>query len=128
MISPFFLGKEDSLSEIKEGELYKVLNIEGKIFHLYYGYYEECERNNSLISPMPIYPDFKKSPQYTKEGLPFVTKMQDACQYYIGKRPKNFEGSECAECEYYKHGDELIGICKCTYNRINPKENGEEDG
>ncbi len=91
-----------------EGDLFKRFQIYGHEFEIFYGYYEDIERENPLIDPMPIYPDFLKEPQYTTDGLPFVTKMQDACEYYIGKQKIC---KECAECEYYKHGEELIGVC-----------------
>ncbi len=105
-----------SNSPNKEGNLFKILNIYGIRFEIYYGYYEDCERENSLVEPMPIYPDFLKEPQFTSDGLPFVTKMQDACRYYKGNR-KNF--MECAECEYYENGEDLIGVC------TNPTRKGQ---
>ena len=98
----------------QEGEIYKVIRIHGKAFEIPYGYYEECERNNLHVEPMPIYPDFSEAPCYTAEGMPFVTKMQDACSYYRGK-PSDYR--ECADCEYYMHGDELLGACTCPKNR-----------
>ncbi len=98
----------------KEGELYKIVNINGHIFELYYGYYEECERKNPDIEPMPIYPNFIKNPKYTNDDFAFVTKMQDACKHYKGKQG---QFNECAECEHYLHGDDLIGICTCLNNK-----------
>ncbi len=92
----------------KEGDLFKRFQLYGHEFEIFYGYYEDIERENPLIDPMPIYPDFLKEPQYTTDGLPFVTKMQDACEYYKGDEEKF---KECAECEYYENGEELIGIC-----------------
>ena len=98
----------------REGDLYKVVVLHGHSFPLYYGYYEEFERENTSVEPMPIYPDFLKKPKYTQDGYPFVTKMQDACTHYKGI---SNEFSECAECEYYLHGDELLGICTCPENK-----------
>lgn len=106
-------------SNIKEGSIYKVINLYGQEFVLYYGYYEECERLSPDIEPMPIYPDFVKEPKYTPEGFPFVTKMQDACRHYKGKDTKF---KDCAECNHYLHGDELLGICTCFKNRNGFKE------
>lgn len=102
----------------REGALYKVVDLHGQQFPLYYGYYEEWERGKPGVEPMPIYPDFLARPQYTAEGFPFVTKMQDPCKHYRGK-----EGSfqDCAECSYYRHGDELIGICVCPENKQREK-------
>ena len=101
-----------------EGELYKRLDINGCVFEIKYGYYEECDRNNPLVEPMPIYPDFIKNPVYTNEGFPFVTKMQDVCEHYKGME---IVDKGCAECEYYNHGDELIGTCTCINNKKEKK-------
>lgn len=105
---------EQKRTPFKEGDLYKVVSAFGETFELYYGYYEECERENMTVEPMPIYPDFTREPKYTKEDFAFVTKMQDACRHYIGRPGKN---QECAECQYYAHGDELLGICTCKENK-----------
>ena len=63
---------------------------------------------------MPIYPDFRQNPHYTKEGFPFATKMQDACSHYAGV---NTDQPECAECIWYRHGQDLLGICLCPNTR-----------
>ena len=97
-----------------EGELYKRLEIYGCVFEIKYGYYEECDRANPLVEPMPIYPDFIKNPIYTADGFPCVTKMQDICMHYEGNDDVD---NGCAECIYYKHGDELVGICTCGSNK-----------
>ena len=106
-----------------EGNLYKILQVGGRAFPLYYGYYDECDRRNILVEPMPIYPDFLEEPSYTAEGFPFVTKMQDACGHYVG-----IENGceECAECFWYRHGQELLGICVCPENKLadGPVESG----
>ena len=115
MISHLFpQDTEPQMSVCQEGDLYKIVNIHGRTFKLYYGYYEDCDRENPAVDPMPIYPDFLKEPQYTDEGFSFVTKMQDACRHYKGKAGKF---NDCAECQYYMHGDELLGICTCPKNK-----------
>ena len=106
---------QDNALVPKEGELYKVINLHGHTFPLYYGYYEACERENPAVEPMPIYPDFLKEPRYTSEGFAFVTKMQDSCKHYKGK-PGVF--NECAECQHYLNGEELLGICTCSKNKL----------
>ena len=50
-----------------------------------------------------------------------MTKMQDACQYYKGKEVVD---KGCAECEYYRHGAELIGICGCSENNNENSQGG----
>ena len=96
-----------------EGALYKTLTVFDKVFEVRYGYYEEFERNNERCEPVPIYPDFRKTPLYTNEGYPFVTKMQELCE----NGSSRFEDGCCADCPYYLHGDEMIGICSCKANR-----------
>jgi len=114
MVLSIFNNDETASNIAKEGDHYKTLNIHGREFQILYGYYDECERQNPLVDPMPIYPDFLKEPLYTAEGLPFVTKMQDSCEHYKGK---GGSFSECADCSYYLHGDELLGVCTCPHNR-----------
>lgn len=98
----------------KEGDLYKVVNMHGKSFELRYGYYEDYERGVS--EPIPIYPDFKCAPQYTASGHPFVTQMQALCEHGVS----SFQDGCCADCRYYRDGEDLIGICICEKNKRSP--------
>lgn len=100
-----------------EGELYKVVTVFGKTFELWYGYYEDYERENPTVEPMPIYPNFIKEPLYTDEGEPFVTMMQDVCPFYKGEK-KRTPDSTCDECKYFKHGEDWFGICTCPKNKL----------
>lgn len=123
MLTDIFVKNTDrDVSGFREGDHYKTVRLHGHTFELYYGFYEECDRENPDIEPMPIYPDFLKSPKFTSTGFPFVTKMQDACEHYKGKDSKE---SECADCEYYRHGDDLIGTCACSKNNRCKKEPNE---
>lgn len=99
-------------SFIKDGDLYKVVEVFGKRFSLCYGYYEAYERERGE-PPIPIYPDFEKSPVYTEDGYPFVTQMQALCPHGESR----FSEGLCADCIHYKDGAELIGICTCSQNR-----------
>ena len=99
----------------KEGDLYKVVNTHGKTFELRYGYYEERDRQSPLCKPVVIYPDFTKEPVYTDEGTPFVTLIQDACKNYRGDA-KRTSDTTCAECMYFRRGEEWFGICTCPRN------------
>ena len=100
------------IGAIREGDLYKVLTVEGKRFEIYYGYYDERERYSKYCDPIPIYPDFLKDPEFTEGGSPYVTGMQDTCEYYIGR-----DQSGCHGCKYFKSYDDLIGICSCEKRR-----------
>lgn len=97
----------------KEGDLYKVITLLGKTFEVRYGYYSEKERLSKFGEVLPIYPDFLKLPVYTDEGQPFVTQMQDICDFYVGEP----NGEDCYSCKHYHHGDDLLGICICDFNR-----------
>ncbi len=100
----------------KEGDIYKIVSLHGKTFTLRYGYYAECDRNNPLCRPIPIYPDFRASPAYNAEGIPFVTEIQDACEHFRGASVKT-EDSTCGECVHYRRGSDWIGVCKCEMRR-----------
>lgn len=102
------------LTKPKEGDLFKVIRIHGRTFEIRYGFYEECDRTNRFAEPVEIYPDFIKDPQYTDEGLPFVTAIQAPCKKFKGNKNEN---STCEECEHYEHCEELLAICRCPANR-----------
>ena len=101
-----------------EGELFKKLTLHGKTFELRYGYYEEFERESEFGEPIPIYPDFTKTPMYTSDGYPFATQMQNLCEY--GESNIKLDAC-CVDCRHFIHGDELIGLCKCEERRIAAK-------
>lgn len=105
------------MERIPEGAVYKTLTVFDNTFEVRYGYYEEFERENDHCYPVPIYPDFLENPLYTKDGHPFVTKMQELCKFGSSKFP---DGS-CADCPYFQHGAEMIGICTCPENRREEK-------
>ena len=97
----------------REGDLYRTIELHGKTFHIYYGYYDERERSSRWSEPIPIYPSFKNAPQYTNEGYAFVTGIQDVCERFIGRSTEN----GCHGCRYYEEGEDLIGVCKCEQNK-----------
>ena len=107
------------MKNIKEGELYKIINIDGIEFIIKYGYYDEKERYSKYNEPIPIYPDFIKKPQYNKDGNPFVTHMQDRCKHYKGD--DNLDS--CYNCSYFIIKEDLIGVCKCKKTQKNKGEN-----
>ena len=103
----------------QEGDLYARIEHAGRTFELYYGYYEECDRYNPLVKPVPLYPDFIERPQYDDDGYPFATEMQDVCLYYVGK----FHEDGCYGCKHYRRLIDFIGLCTCEARR---QENAEE--
>lgn len=110
----FGLDVEPRLPIPKEGDLFKIIHLHGRTFEIRYGFYEECDRHTKYAEPIEIYPDFLKEPQFTDDGLAFVTAVQAPCEYFSGKKNEN---STCEECSYYHHGEELIGICSCQKNQ-----------
>ncbi len=109
---------ENKESPPKEGDLFKIIEIHGKRFEIRYGFYEESDRQSKFAEPIEIYPDFIKEPQYTDEGVPFVTAIQMPCGHFGGKRDEN---STCEECSFYQHCEELLGICICPENKKNDR-------
>lgn len=93
----------------REGELYREIELHGKRFNIYYGYYDDKERKNPYNEPIPIFPDFIFSPEHTEDGYPFATAIQDTCESFEGEH--NEDG--CHGCRHYEGGDDLIGICRC---------------
>ncbi len=101
----------NKVSVPREGELYKVIDVDNKTFEIHYGYYEESERDK--VEPLPVFPDLKKNPVYTADGKPIVTAIQEPCEYYA---PKSEERSEewCGDCISYLNRDKEISICGHT--------------
>lgn len=97
---------------VREGDLYKEIEVFGNKFTLRYGYYEEKDRHNPLCRPIPIYPDFRKDPIYTAEGSPFATEIQDACEHFKSYARRT-EDSTCGDCAFFKQGSDWIGACTC---------------
>lgn len=101
------------MRSIKDGDLYKAFVAFGESFELYYGYYNESDKQARFAEPLPIYPDFISEPRYTAEGFPLATDMQDICEHYIGKESEE----SCYACEHYERGIEMIGLCRCRARR-----------
>ena len=97
----------------KEGEIFKIIHLNGKLFEIRYGFYEERDRYTPYAEPIPIYPNFLATPQFDENGIPFVTAMQSPCLRFIGMKT---EDSGCADCSWYCHGEELLGTCSCPAN------------
>jgi len=99
------------MNNVKDGDLYKIITLFDKVFEIRYGYYEDYERESG--EPIPIYPDFKSNPEYTDEGLPFVTQMQELCEH----GESSFADGCCADCRHYRDGEDLIGVCTNIKNK-----------
>ncbi len=101
----------------KEGDIYKIIELDGRTFALKYGYYSEHEREKGW--PVPIMPDFITEPSFSSGGFPYATRIQDSCEHY---RPKNQKGDFwCGDCEYYSNAKEDIGLCLCDKRKSDKK-------
>ena len=107
---------------IKEGDVYKVITIDDKSFEIRYGY-ETPEEKIRGWEPTPIFPDFEKNPEYTKEGCPIVTVYQNVCKHYKPKVKKHSE-KWCENCNYFESKERYMGICKCK-ERLREVEQNE---
>ena len=101
------------MKRMPEGAIYKTITAFDNTFEVRYGFYDDFERDSENAYPVPIYPDFRENPLYTKDGYPFVTKMQELCEFGSSK----FADGCCADCPHFVHGAEMIGICTCDENR-----------
>ncbi len=106
-----------SVMSPQEGQLYKVLQVAGQSFSIYYGYYSDTERE--CWDPVPVFPDFLKTPCATCDGRPFVTAVQEICSYFEeNERPYGEEW--CRDCIHFLPGEEQIGVCQCEQNKRRP--------
>lgn len=103
------------MERVREGTLFKTIELCGTKFEIRYGYYADFERENEQNEPIPIYPNFVDTPQYTNDGYPFVTHIQDMCDYGHTDQEDRY----CVYCPHFMHGDEMIGICRCEHRRLN---------
>lgn len=110
------------MNKIVDGTLYKTVEIDGVRFDIYYGFYNEREKELGY-EPTPIYPDFDKNPQYTNSGLPIVAVYTDLCPHFQ-PLPKTIELDGCVNCIYFDKKEDYIGLCTCD-SRRRTKENPE---
>ncbi len=108
------------MTDIKEGDLYKTLTVEGVTFKILYGYYSQAEREH--WGPTPIFPNFEKFPLFTATGTPFVTAEQDVCEYYSPKERVSGE-NWCNDCEHFELREEIIGVCRCCERKNKIRQN-----
>lgn len=109
-----YINANDENKRHKEGDLYRSFSIHGKPFTLYYGFYDDRDREAFGGEPMPIYPNLRREPQYTDNGEPIVTKMQSACRYYDGKSEPDID---CGMCKHFETCEEFFGVCRCRANQ-----------
>lgn len=109
---------EQKIQPIREGDIYEVLSVDGGIFEIRYGYYEDFERDGS--EPIPIYPDLEKTVIFGASGKRIVTHMQEPCPHF---RPVSEDGTEwcCGCCLFYPDNMQMVNACECEYTKAAKK-------
>lgn len=97
----------------REGDIYDIIYVGGHSFTIRYGFYDEAERGSS--DPIPIFPCFLTRPMHTGEGMPLVTRIQDACEHYSAVHGEG--DGWCADCIHCANVHNEIGICRCEHRR-----------
>lgn len=92
----------------KEGDIYKVVKIDGHVFELRFGFYEEFEREKG--EPVVVYPDLVAEKRYTADGKRLVTAIQDPCPHYQVPENRKEDGC-CNDCLHYRISGDEIGYC-----------------
>ena len=100
--------------EIREGDLYRSVVVDGIRFDILYGYYEDFERK--ACDPIPVYPDLEKNPVYTNHGYRIVTQIQSPCNWFT-KRDRKCDDEWCRSCKYFEDEHKLIGVCRNINNK-----------
>lgn len=106
----------------EEKHLHKIYQVGDRSFPIYFEYDEQMGER------YPAYPDFEEHPEYTREGHPFVTAVQERCPFVKVKSLEEEMPSECSDCAWFyrEHTPyDPIGICMCDARRYKPNE-GEE--
>ncbi len=91
----------------RKKHLHKIYQVGDHHFPVYQEYDEQMGES------YPVFPDFEVCPEYTAQGRPFVTAVQESCPY---AKARNLEEtpSDCSDCEWFfrehTHYDP-IGIC-----------------
>ena len=87
-------------------------------FHLF-KYYDEYSGTEILDLPR-----FEENPEYTREGRPFVTAVQEWCPYGESDDPDYPAPGICGDCCwcYLEQPTGAIGVCMCEKLKINSEE------
>lgn len=99
-------------NEIKEGDLYKIVEVAGKKFDIRYERLEDPdpEDPDALVPHLFL---FEENPEYTKDGFAFRNKFDSVCPY-LKPKDHDFYNHECERCVYLSETVEYIGVCRCT--------------
>ena len=106
----------NNMTAIKEGDVFRRVEIDGKLFEIRYGYYEDYEREAG--DPIPIYPDLHAVPTFGESGLRIVSAIQQACENFSPKCNGCEKEADCGFCKHYReaHPGDMLGICQNENN------------
>ena len=111
-------GKKRERMYPKQKKLYKVYQVGGRRFPVFFEYDEQLDES------YPVYPDFEKNPEYTDEGRPFATAEQDSCSHCKPVAPGRPMPEDCGGCGWFHRENtpyDLIGVCMCNALRHKTK-------
>lgn len=101
---------------MREKEVCKTYRVRGKCFCIYMEHDEQLDEN------YPVYPDFETYPQYTDDGRPFATAVQESCLNCKPNIPGEPMPSDCGGCGWFYREQtpyDPIGVCMCDLRRHN---------
>ncbi len=104
-------------------QLYKVFRVGGRSFPVYLEYDEQFDET------YPAYPDFGKQPEYTEDGRPFATAVQESCPHARPNASGEGLPGDCGGCGWFYREQtpyDLIGVCCCEARRINSNQTGRK--
>lgn len=107
------------------GKLFCVFRCFGRAFPVYYQYSDE----DGLA--IPGYPNFRKNPQYTGDGRPFVLATLEGCEYGASQTPDKKFNDGCGGCRYFRQELDgvysLFGICMNERRQLPQTERKETE-
>lgn len=91
----------------------RICRVGGREFHICRQYDEQLQTEYLNC------PDFRESPEYTDQGRPFSTAVDEGCQHYKPPDPGAPDSNDCGGCGWFHREapHDLIGICMCDANR-----------
>ncbi|MEM5770448.1 MAG: hypothetical protein AAGU32_19505 [Bacillota bacterium] len=95
---------------------YKVCRVGKRQFPICFEY------DQQLNESYPVYPDFEQHPEYTDDGRPFATAVQESCPYCSPVAPGGLLPSDCGGCGWFFREEtpyDPIGVCMCDGRRKN---------
>lgn len=90
-------------------ELYKVFSLDGSELRVRFRYNEKCRQY------IGEFPDFEQEPVYTSSGKPWVSAVQDVCEYGESDESGQKNCMDCGSCRFFvkEREEDIIGICVC---------------